>query len=246
VSGGRDLPSGTTGKLYVDLRDPHNESVMYDSTNITTTVGNNNEAPFSYKLVAGDLEGDYSTTSTSPSRTVLKPMNESAQNYTLTVGYQMPQTSLSEVQFVFAYDHGGDDGGVQAATTTTPPTTPPSVASQFADRDNGTTTTTDDTTTPTTPPLPSLPRLPLSDPTPPPTTSTNGDDDDNDNNNNDDDNDEREDDDEEEDDIAFRGRGGGGGETEEEVDNEDFLLLDTIDALQREVEERSDANDDDD
>jgi predicted amidohydrolase len=49
--GGQAIPSNS-GKLYVELKDPHNETVMYDSVNMTT-VGNT-KAPFSYKFVAGD------------------------------------------------------------------------------------------------------------------------------------------------------------------------------------------------
>jgi hypothetical protein len=115
-------PGGSSGKIYVDLRDPHNQTVMYDSANVTTN-GNGSKAPFSYKMAAGDGLGN-----TTATRTVFKPMNVSGLNYTLAVGYQLPQTSPSEVQFVFAYDHGGE-----AATT---------VAARSAGNDTTTTTTT--------------------------------------------------------------------------------------------------------
>jgi hypothetical protein len=135
--GGQDIPSGSSGRLYVELRDPNNETVMYDSTNMTT-VGNS-KSPFSYRLVAGDLEANSSTTasSSSPSRTVVKPMNVSGLNYTLAVGYKMPQNSASEVQFTFAYDHG--DGGLLGGLLGDEPTT---VASRFAGNNTTTATTT--------------------------------------------------------------------------------------------------------
>ncbi len=137
--GGHATPSNT-GKLYVEVKDPHNETVMYDSTNMTTL--GNTKSPFSYKFVAGEL--DANTTTTNPSRTVLKPMNESGLNYTMTVGYRMLGTSPSEVDFVFAYD---PDGGVGGGPTT--------VASQFAGN-NTTTTTTTTTQAPVIPPQPVL------------------------------------------------------------------------------------------
>jgi hypothetical protein len=135
--GGYATPSNT-GKLYVEVKDPHNETVMYDSTNMTTL--GNTKSPFSYKFVAGELDAN---TTTNPSRTVLKPMNESGLNYTMTVGYRMLETSPSEVDFVFAYD---PDGGVGGGPTT--------VASQFAG--NNTTTTTTTTQAPVIPPQPVL------------------------------------------------------------------------------------------
>ena len=134
--GGQDIPSGSSGRLYVELRDPNNETVMYDSTNMTT-IGNS-KSPFSYRLVAGDLEANSSTTASSrPSRTVVKPMNVSGLNYTLAVGYKMPQNSPSEVQFTFAYDHG--DVGLLGGLLGDEPTT---VASRFAGNNTTTATTT--------------------------------------------------------------------------------------------------------
>ena len=182
--GGHATPSNT-GKLYVEVKDSHNETVMYDSTNMTT-LGNTN-SPFSYKFVAGEL--DANTTTTNPSRTVLKPMNESGLNYTMTVGYRMLGTSPSEVDFVFAYD---PDGGVGGGPTT--------VASQFAG--NNTTTTTTTTQEPVIPPRPVLDESDDDD-----SSSSSSDDDDDDDNvdsggdNGDDDNgDDNGDDDEEDDD----------------------------------------------
>ena len=69
-------PGGSSGKLYVDLRDPHNQTVMYDSANVTTN-GNGSKAQFSYKMAAGDGLGN-----TTATRTVFKPMNVSGLNYT--------------------------------------------------------------------------------------------------------------------------------------------------------------------
>ena len=106
--------AGPSGTLYISLRDPHNEAVLYDSANMTT---GSFDTLFSYKLVAGDVEKNNTT---SDSRTVYKPMNESGQNYTMTVGYTLPQVTPSEVQFVFAYDHLLD-AGEAAEEPTTPP-----------------------------------------------------------------------------------------------------------------------------
>jgi hypothetical protein len=152
--GGHAIPSNT-GKLYVEVRDPHNETVMYDSTNMTT-VGNS-KSPFSYKFVVGELDADNSTTNSAtttanPSRTVLKPMNESGLNYTMTVGYRMLGTSPSEVGFVFAYDPDGTAGGGLLGADGGPTT----VASQFAGNNTTTTTTTTTTQEPVIPPRPVL------------------------------------------------------------------------------------------
>jgi hypothetical protein len=106
--------AGPSGTLYISLRDPHNETVLYESVNMTT---GSFDTLFSYKLVAGDVEKNNTT---SDSRTVYKPMNESGQNYTMTVGYTLPQVTPSEVQFVFAYDHLLD-AGEAAEEPTTPP-----------------------------------------------------------------------------------------------------------------------------
>jgi hypothetical protein len=134
--GGQAIPSNS-GKLYVELKDPHNETVMYDSANMTT-VGNT-KAPFSYKFVAGD------SLRSSLDRTVVKPMNESGLNYTMAVGYRMLGTSPSEVQFILAYDHDGDGGGLLGQGPTT-------VASRSVG--NNTTTTTTTTTTTQEPVIP--------------------------------------------------------------------------------------------
>jgi len=133
VVGGQDAPAGNNGTLYVELRDPHNETMLYETGKITTTTGGaKNESPFSYKLIAGDVHN--TSSSTSQGRTVFKPMNETGANYTMAVGYAFPQsTTPSEVEFVFAYEHLLDDaaaGGEEEPTTTsssttTPPTTPP-------------------------------------------------------------------------------------------------------------------------
>jgi hypothetical protein len=136
-------PGGSSGKLYVDLRDPHNQTVMYDATNMTT-VGNT-KAPFSYKFVAGD-----GLDSNSLGRKVVKPMNVSGLNYTLAVGYRIPQTSSpSEVEFTFAYDHdgGGGGGGLLGGEE------PTIVASRSAGNNTTTTTTAQE---PIIPPRPVL------------------------------------------------------------------------------------------
>jgi hypothetical protein len=134
--GGQAIPSNS-GKLYVELKDPHNETVMYDSANMTT-VGNT-KAPFSYKFVAGD------SLHSSLDRTVVKPMNESGLNYTMAVGYRMLGTSTSEVQFILAYDHDGDGGGLLGQGPTT-------VASRSVGNNTTTTTTTTTTQEPVIPP----------------------------------------------------------------------------------------------
>jgi hypothetical protein len=139
VMGGQDAPAGNNGTLYVELRDPHNETMLYETGKITTTTtgGAKNESPFSYKLIAGDVHN--TSGSTSQGRTVFKPMNETGANYTMAVGYAFPQsTTPSEVEFVFAYEHLLDDaaaaGGEEEEPTTTssstmtpppPPTTTP-------------------------------------------------------------------------------------------------------------------------
>jgi hypothetical protein len=118
LGGGEGAGAGG-GTLFIELRDPQNETLFYDSANMTT--GSSFDTPFSYSLIAGDLEKGIGSAS---SRTVFKPMNETGDNYTMTVGYDTtnsPPTTTSEVQFVFAYD--GDDVGAAAA----PPSPPPAV-----------------------------------------------------------------------------------------------------------------------
>lgn len=58
--------------IYVELKDPRNETLLYESVNMTT---GSFDTPFSYRLVAGDLERNGGVT-----RTVFKPMNETGEN----------------------------------------------------------------------------------------------------------------------------------------------------------------------
>ena len=135
--------AGADGTLFIELRDPRNETLLYDSTNMTT--GSSFDTPFSYSLIAGDLEKNNGGGGVTTTRTVFKPMNETADNYTMVVGYDAITSSAnnnnssttrsSEVQFAFAYEHVvARGGGVlsfpaspatgNATTTTTNATTP--------------------------------------------------------------------------------------------------------------------------
>jgi hypothetical protein len=132
--------AGAGSVLYVELRNPQNETLLYESTNMTTGTF---DTPFSYRLVAGDLEKN-----SGASRTIFKPMNETSNNYTMIVGYAGPRSSSSssadddnnntaddnnffrsQVQFVFAYEHVEGVGAIVPPpnrTTTIPtPTLPP-------------------------------------------------------------------------------------------------------------------------
>jgi hypothetical protein len=130
LAGGDGAGAGAAGgTVFIELRDPHNQALLYDSTNMTTT--GTSDTPFSYSLVAGKLLENAGGDAAGDNRRVVKPMNETGSNYTLLVGYDggtgdvtSPSndditTTTSEVQFVFAYDHVLDAG--EAAATTTPP-----------------------------------------------------------------------------------------------------------------------------
>jgi hypothetical protein len=209
VVGGQDAPAGNNGTLYVELRDPHNETMLYETGKITTTTtgGAKNESPFSYKLIAGDVHD--TSGSTSQSRTVFKPMNETGANYTMAVGYAFPQsTTPSEVEFVFAYKHLLDDaaaaGGEEeptttsSSTTTPPPTTPPEEESVI----------------PPTPPPPAAPAPAEEEPEEEEVDDDNGDDDE-------DDDDDNGDDEEEDDDNGDDEEDDNGDDEEEDDDNND-------------------------
>jgi hypothetical protein len=116
VNGTVGEAAGAGGVLYIELRNPQNETLLYESINMTTGTF---DTPFSYRLVAGDLEKN-----SGASRTIFKPMNETGDNYMMTVGYDgtASNNSRSEVQFVFAYEHLAPEGEERAAvgTTTTP------------------------------------------------------------------------------------------------------------------------------
>jgi hypothetical protein len=126
---GGDGAGAAGGTVFIELRDPHNQALLYDSTNMTTT--GTSDTPFSYSLVAGKLLENAGGDAAGDNRRVVKPMNETGSNYTLLVGYDggagdvtSPSndditTTTSEVQFVFAYDHVLD--AEEAAATTTPP-----------------------------------------------------------------------------------------------------------------------------
>jgi hypothetical protein len=110
--------AGAGGVLYIELRNPQNETLLYESINMTTGTF---DTPFSYRLVAGDLEKN-----SGASRTIFKPMNETGDNYMMTVGYDgtASNNSRSEVQFVFAYEHLAPEGEERAAVATTTPEEP--------------------------------------------------------------------------------------------------------------------------
>jgi hypothetical protein len=130
--------------VYVELKDPHNDTLAFESAPIVRSnkSGSDNETSFSYSLVAGDDDSDAANSdSGSHNKRFWKPMNETGNNYTMIVGYATPvlpsspgsaaavgggEYSRSEVQFVFAYEHllppEGEEGAAAVATTTT--TTP--------------------------------------------------------------------------------------------------------------------------
>jgi hypothetical protein len=140
------LVNGTVGEaagsvlgLFVELKDPHNDMMAFDFAPIVRSdrPGADNETSFSYRLIAGD-DGSSQDDSGGHNRRFWKPMNETGNNYTMTVGYATPvpsspgpaavaagggEYSRSEVQFVFAYDHllpPGEEEAASVATTTTP------------------------------------------------------------------------------------------------------------------------------
>ena len=112
--------AGSVIAVYVELKDPHNDALLYEFAPIVRNneVGADNETSFSYRLVAGD-DGSSQDDSGGHNRRFWKPMNETGNNYTMTVGYATPappsssssssgsaeENSRSEVQFVFAYEH---------------------------------------------------------------------------------------------------------------------------------------------
>jgi hypothetical protein len=128
--------NGTVGEAagpfitaYVELKDPHNDTLLYEFAPIARSnkSGADNKTSFSYSLVAGDVDdgsqddaaaaGD--SDSAGHNKRFWKPMNETGNNYTMIVGYATPapppssssssgsaeENSRSEVQFVFAYEH---------------------------------------------------------------------------------------------------------------------------------------------
>src|SRR5215211_2020628 len=147
------LVNGTVGKaagsvigLFVELKDPHNDMMAFDFAPIVRSdrPGADNETSFSYRLVAGD-DGSSQDDSAGHNRRFWKPMNETGNNYTMTIGYATPapsspgsavavaggggEYSRSEVQFVFAYDHllppEEEEAAAVATTTTTTPAEEP-------------------------------------------------------------------------------------------------------------------------
>jgi hypothetical protein len=133
--------NGTVGEaagpfiaVYVELKDPHNDTLASEFAPIVRNneTGSDNETSFSYSLVAGHDDSD----SDGHNRRFWKPMNETGNNYTMIVGYATPapsspgsvaavgggEYSRSEVQFVFAYEHllPPEEERAAVATTTTP------------------------------------------------------------------------------------------------------------------------------
>jgi hypothetical protein len=134
--------------VYVELKDPHNDTLAFEFAPIVRNnkSGADNETSFSYSLVAGDDDSD----SGGHNRRFWKPMNETGNNYTMIVGYATPvpsspgsvaavvsgEYSRSEVQFVFAYDHllpPEEEGAAAVATTTT--TTPEETEPEVSEED---------------------------------------------------------------------------------------------------------------
>jgi hypothetical protein len=141
------LVDGTVGEgagpsiaVYVELKDPQNDTLAFDFAPIVRSnkSGSDNETSFSYTLVAGHDDSDAASDS-NDTRRFWKPMNETGNNYTMIVGYATPalppsssssssgsgsaeENSRSEVQFVFAYEHllPPEEEGAAVATTTTP------------------------------------------------------------------------------------------------------------------------------
>jgi hypothetical protein len=136
--------------VYVELKDPHNDTLAFEFVPIVRSnkSGSDNETSFSYSLVAGRDDSD----SGGHNRRFWKPMNETGNNYTMTVGYATPvpsspgpaaavvsgEYSRSEVQFVFAYDHllpPEEEGAAAVATTTT--TTPEETEPEEVSEEDG-------------------------------------------------------------------------------------------------------------
>jgi hypothetical protein len=133
--------------VYVELKDPHNDTLAFEFVPIVRSnkSGLNNETSFSYSLVAGDDDSDAANSDSSDhNRRFWKPMNETGNNYTMIIGYATPappsspgsavvvsggEYSRSEVQFVFAYDHllppEEEEAAAVATTTTTTPAEEP-------------------------------------------------------------------------------------------------------------------------
>jgi hypothetical protein len=109
--------------VYVELKDPQDETLLYEFAPIVRSnkSGADNKTSFSYSLVAGDVDdgSQDDAAAAGDSRRFWKPMNETGNNYTMIVGYATPappsssssssgsaeENSRSEVQFVFAYEH---------------------------------------------------------------------------------------------------------------------------------------------
>jgi hypothetical protein len=142
------LVNGTVGEaagsvitVYVELKDPQNDTLAFDFAPIVRSnkSGSDNETSFLYTLVAGHDDSDAASDS-NDTRRFWKPMNETGNNYTMIVGYATPappssssssgsveENSRSEVQFVFAYEHlppPEEEGAAAAVATTTTTTTP--------------------------------------------------------------------------------------------------------------------------
>jgi hypothetical protein len=134
--------------VYVELKDPHNDTLAFEFVPIVRSnkSGLNNETSFSYSLVAGrdDSDAANSDSGGGHNRRFWKPMNETGSNYTMIVGYATPappsspgsavaavgggEYSRSEVQFVFAYEHllpSEEEEAAAVATTTTTPAEEP-------------------------------------------------------------------------------------------------------------------------
>jgi hypothetical protein len=113
--------------VYVELKDPQDETLLYEFAPIVRSnkSGSDNKTSFSYSLVAGEADDGSQDDAASDSggghnKRFWKPMNETGNNYTMIVGYATPvlpssssssssgsaeENSRSEVQFVFAYEH---------------------------------------------------------------------------------------------------------------------------------------------
>jgi hypothetical protein len=145
--------NGTVGEaagpfiaVYVELKDPHNDTLASEFAPIARSnkSGSDNETSFSYSLVVGDDDSDATSDSGGGhNKRFWKPMNETGNNYTMIVGYATPapsspgsvaavgggEYSRSEVQFVFAYEHllppEGEERAAVATTTTTTPAEEP-------------------------------------------------------------------------------------------------------------------------
>jgi hypothetical protein len=143
VNGTVEEAAGPFIAVYVELKDPHNDTLAFEFAPVARNneTGSDNETSFSYSLVAGDDDSDAASDSDSGhNKRFWKPMNETGNNYTMIIGYATPapsspgsvaavggggEYSRSEVQFVFAYEHllpPEEEGAAVATTTTT--TTP--------------------------------------------------------------------------------------------------------------------------